>query len=169
MSERRLSPPILGQNLCVTLDNHAPDAEEVRAVARLLGCSPDQLTAIKFPGPGHLGESVVTLEAPHIERFTTPDRVALSLTDERFAVCYSSRDGSLVLVSHESGPLIFFILGGAGAATTVLRGASDLFRWVRARRATQRSANEEAAAVQYWFVEDGRLRSAEVLPADWSD
>src|SRR5689334_6765451 len=97
-------------------DRFAPCAGEVQAIAELLRRRPDEITAIKLPGPGALVESPLTLDAiPEIDGFAAPEHFRISWDEERAhpAARYDSQHGSLVVVSHESGPALFFVVIGA--------------------------------------------------------
>ena len=105
---------------------------------------------------------------PALNGFDPPDHLEVSWDDKgtHFAGAYRSPDGELIVVSHESGPELFFlILGGAAAATTLIRGAHEFMQWVRAHRLQNGAPPEvvNAEPLQFWFYEKGNLRRTEVL------
>jgi hypothetical protein len=64
-------------------DAAAPVEGEVRAVAELLAHRPDQLTAIKLPGPGRIGESVLTaMGMPELHGFSPPEHIEVAWDGE---------------------------------------------------------------------------------------
>jgi hypothetical protein len=149
------------------MESGAPGDAEVRAVARLFGRRADELTAIKLPGPGSIGESVLTVSGPmpSLESFDPPQQIKNRMDDEsRLACRYDCPEASVIVVSHETGPEIFVLIGAAGAATTVIRGVHSFIRWVRAHRPSH--ADSEVEPLQYWFVEDGHVRRRGVLPPE---
>jgi hypothetical protein len=148
-----------------------PTEGEVRAVAELLGHRPDEVSAIKLPGPGRLAESPLTFGAPELDGFEPPAHLKVAWDDQtpHPAARYDSPEGSLIVVSHETGPVLFFVwLGGAAAATTVVQGAYGFMQWVRARRRRSGASPDvvTAAPVQLWFYDGATLRSQEVLPLE---
>lgn len=109
---------------------------------------------------------------PDLAGFNPAEHVRVGWEGEeyrRFAARYDSPDGSLIVVSHETGPEIFFVvLGGAAAATTVIRGVYNLIEWVRAGRARGPARPEDVNAhpIRFLFIEDGTVRTRDVLPLD---
>lgn len=122
-----------------------------------------------MPGPGRLGESALTIgQLPELEGFTEAIDVDVAWGEERrLAARYDFSDGAIVIVSHETGPQIFFAVlsGAAGAAGTAaagaaIRGATTLVKWVLDRRGGRGS---DAVPLRFWFVEDGRVKAQEVF------
>ena len=150
----------------------APAEGEVRVIAELLGRRPDEVAAIKLPGPGRLLESPLTsFGAPKLNGFDMPEHLEVAWDAEtpHPAARYDSPQGSLIVVSHETGPEIFFaVAGGAAAAATVIRGAYDFIQWVRSRREKNGAPPDvvDAQPVQFWFYDRGRLRRRDVLPLE---
>jgi hypothetical protein len=119
---------------------------EVNSAARILGTRPDKLASIRVPGPGQIGESVLTLQLPRLQGFEAEARdVRVAAPgdprDSRFATLYTKAEDRILIVSHESGPEIFFDLLQAGAAgVAALDGVVRLVGYVRRRRAAIPSA-----------------------------
>jgi len=149
----------------------APAEGEVQALAKLLGSRPDKISSIKLPGPGGLGESPLTrLGLPELEGFETPTHLDVAWNGERKhpAARYDSQAGSLIVVSHETGPQIFFVAEALAATTTVVRAVLNVMSWVRARREENGAPPGivRAAPIQFWFYESGTLRHRKIFPAE---
>lgn len=74
----------------------APVEGEVRAVAELRGRQPDELTAIRVPGPGRVGKSVQTMieQLPELDGFAPPERLEIKWKGYRDGYRFAARYGS---------------------------------------------------------------------------
>lgn len=74
---------------------------------------------------------------PELEGYSPPQHIEIAWDEKRRRAgarydSSSSSDGSLVVVSHETGPLFYFaILDGTAAVAELIRAAYDLMQWVR--------------------------------------
>jgi hypothetical protein len=144
-----------------------PSAREVRGVARELGGGAAEISAVKVPGPGGIGESILTYTAmPSIEGFGQPVRGDLEVETRdgsvrsRATARYDSPDGSILVASHEDGPIVYTLLAAAGNIAAVTAGVAALVRHIRGRRKTKRRPEEEwiyERDVRWGFESDGNV------------
>lgn len=147
----------------------APSAEEVRAAAALLGVAPDAVSSFKLPGPGSLGESMLTGWSPRLDGFNEPEhlRAEWDVEGERVshpAALYTGGDGNFLAISHERGPELYFALVGAGAsAIAVIDGVRRFLTWcLDQRRGSQRGTPwADVRAVRRTFDLEGRVLTEE--------
>jgi hypothetical protein len=144
-----------------------PSPEEVRAIARLLGASPDRLVSWKVPGPGRLGESVLALRVPQLNGYEPPNTTWVEwdrggAKSQRIAALYASDEGGVIVVSHETGPELWVTVaegvvgGAAGAAVTAL------LDHLRQRRRGMVDTNLWSYRIRREWDANGTLRSEEV-------
>lgn len=132
-----------------------PPPEEALAIAKLLGCRPSQLRAVKMDSQDG-GGTLPHEPPPAIDGFRAPSRFTLDYAAydwEKGSVRYDSANGSLVVVEHESGAVIWHLVE-VTATVMGLFGISvlDVFKWIRAHRFA--GPNPQTARV-YRFKDDG--------------
>jgi hypothetical protein len=166
-----------------------PSPQEVSAVAAELSTRPEQLTSVRLPGPGGLAESALAPSLPELDGFdgpavqwletgseNEPSRHRRRRSTSRLVARYESPAGSVLVVSHEHGPELFFaILGGAGSAATIAQAVAKILAFVRGRRPrglVQRPSAPEGViansirAVQREYYPDGTLAREWILETD---
>jgi hypothetical protein len=124
---------------------------------------------MKLPGPGSLGESMLTGWAPPIEGFGEPTHLraewpAANETAKHPAALYTGHDGSFLAVSHERGPELYFaVVGAAASAITVTDGARRFLTWCldHRRGATRGAQWADVRAVRRTFDTEGRVLTEE--------
>lgn len=153
----------------------SPSEGEVGAVADLLGVSSNTLSSLKLPGPLPVAGSILTELSgmlPALEGFDPPQQLTLEWDgprgpEQRYAARYDSPTGSIVVVSHESGPELFlFALEAAAAAATVLASGYAFVRFVGTRGWSDDHEPARLTITRRWYDENGRLRHEEITELD---
>lgn len=125
-----------------------------------------------MPGPGWIGESVLTLQAmPSIEGFDPPVFGVLEVAGRdggvksRPTARYDSPDGSILVASHEDGPIVYTLLEAAGNLAAVTVGVAGVVRHIRARRKANRLPDDwvYVREVRWGFDSDGNVVREERL------
>ena len=94
------------------------------------------LASLRLPGPLEAAESLLTLIPgllPTVDGFGPPKRLRLDWGGDlpHPSAAYVSGEGTLLVVSHESGPVaIFPWIEGAAATAALLQAAYTIFRHV---------------------------------------